>query len=91
VTMRYTHLKVGAHYSVHVLYPGDGGSFHLEANGVAVTQRCVSAAPCTESDFDLPRPIAADGTLTLQWAAPPGLGGNGRRVRISRVLLREDH
>jgi hypothetical protein len=91
VTMRYTHLKVGAHCSVHVLYPGDGGSFHLEANGVAVTQRCVSAAPCTESDFDLPRPIAADGTLTLQWAAPPGLGGNGRRVRISRVLLREDH
>jgi hypothetical protein len=92
--MRYENLDPGAQYRVRVIYGGDATRVpvRLEANGTWELH------PLQEKNADfspvealIPREATAEGTLTLRFNRPSGLGGNGRGVQVAEVwLVRED-
>jgi hypothetical protein len=86
LTMHYSELKPGKLYELRASYPSPGDSFIIRANGKLVEQRCDHPGACLNADADI---RIDNGDLTLEWTAPPGLGGNGRRVKVSRVELDE--
>jgi hypothetical protein len=88
LTMHYSHLKPGARYHVHIVYPSSGDTLQIRVNGVVFAQQCARPRDCTTSELDS-APVPSSGELTLQWNAPPGLGGNGRTVKVSRVVVEE--
>ena len=91
--MRYTNLDPAAQYRVRVIYGGDANRVpvRLEANGAYELHPLQEKNP----DFSpveaiVPREATADGTLTLRFSRPPGLGGNGRGVQVAELWLVRD-
>ncbi|MDQ6663792.1 MAG: hypothetical protein M3Z23_05320 [Acidobacteriota bacterium] len=87
--MRYNELDRLARYKVRVLYGGDMRQvpIRLTANGVEVHPFRSKPASPEPLEFDLPPDAARNGSLTLEWSRPPGLGGNGRGTQVSEVWL----
>jgi hypothetical protein len=91
LTMEYQGLKAAAGYTLRVIYPDSGDGIQIKANGSPLESRCVIPSPagCREVDVELPSSTTASGNLTLEFLSPAGLGGSGRRLRVSRVLMDE--
>lgn len=87
LTLHYTHLRSGITYTVDVTYADDEHTLLVQANGKSVAQHCVDEARCTHATIELTPELLPGGKLDLSWCARPGLGGNGRRVKVSRVVL----
>jgi len=87
--VRYNELDRGARYKVRVVYGGDMRQvpIRLTANGVEVHPFRTKPAKPEPLEFDLPRAAARNGSVTLEWTRPPGLGGNGRGTQVSEVWL----
>ncbi len=91
--MRYSNLDPSAQYRVRVIYGGDANRVpvRLEADGAYELHPLQDKNP----DFApvealVPREATADGTLTLRFNRPSGLGGNGRGVQVAEVWLVRD-
>jgi len=88
--MRYTDLDGAAHYKLRVVYAGDQPRIKigLVANGgVKIHDYIDKVSPIAPVEFDIPQEATKDGTLSLEWTRPPGLGGAGRGSQVSEVWL----
>ncbi len=85
--MNYSKLTPHQGYLLHVRYAMSGTEITLRANGVPLPQRCLPPGDCLNSEAEVSSDINEKGDLLLEWTAPPGLGGNGRRLKISQVEL----
>jgi hypothetical protein len=89
LTMHYAGLNRAIRYHLQIIYPDSAEGVQISANGSLLELRCLNPMACTEMDVDLPPSATATGDLTLEWSGPAGLGGNGRRLKVSRVVLNE--
>jgi len=88
--MAYTNLDATAHYSLRVVYGGDGYArkIRLVANGtVEIHPLIEKPIPFKPLEFSIPAEATRGGKLILSWTAEPGLGGNGRACQVSEVWL----
>jgi hypothetical protein len=87
--MHYDDLDPTARYRVRVVYAGDSlrTRIRLVADEMEIHPLLKKPDPVKPLEFDIPRPLTADGKLTLSWTRDPGLGGNGRGCEVSEVWL----
>lgn len=82
--MRYDNLDPSAAYRVRVVY--GGGPVRMQTE----TGREIHGyleKPFELLEFDIPPESTHNGTLTLEWGRPPGVGGPGRGCQIAEVWL----
>ena len=89
--MNYSQLTPHRGYLLHVRYATSGTEMSLRANGVPLSQQCLPPGNCLNSEVEISSDVNQNGNLLLEWTAPPGLGGNGRRLKISQVELEAKH
>lgn len=88
--MRYTGLETKTRYKVRIQYAGDAEKkqVRLVANGKWMIHDFMEKpAEFVPVEFEIPREATAQGTLSLVYSKPAGLGGNGRGVQIAEVWL----
>jgi hypothetical protein len=87
--LHYDDLDRTAGYRVRVVYAGDSfrTRIRLVADDVELHPLIQKPVPVGPLEFDVPRVVTADGSLTLSWTRDPGLGGNGRGCEVSEVWL----
>ena len=86
LTLRYAGVDPQASYRISATFAADGHLYRLTANGTPLVLTCLDPA-CTSAETTLPPGIATHGALDLAWTVPPGRGGNGRSLKVSRVTL----
>lgn len=90
LSLRYEQLDPEAGYKLRVTYAGETSAVELrciadgrhEIHGWRKRER-----PVRPVEFDIPSEATRDGSLTLTWERPKGLGGNGRGLQIAEVWL----
>ena len=67
--------------------PGDARKLAVRANGTLLTPVCESSALCLHPTYAIAGSVLQGGRLRLALSAPPGLGGNGRSLRVAAARL----
>ncbi len=88
-SLRYQHLDPAARYKLRVTYAGENSQVTIKctAEGQLIHDFLQRPRPVKPLEFAVPPSTTADGTLTLTWERPKGLGGNGRGAQVSEVWL----
>jgi len=93
MSLRYAHLDPTARYKLRVTYAGENAAIPVKctADGqYLIHDFRPKDRPVKPVEFPIPPAATADGTLTLTFERPKGLGGNGRGVQVAEVWLVRD-
>jgi hypothetical protein len=88
--LRYNDLRHDTGYRLRITYAGEDYVLPMEltANEGTILQPMRRRLSNPEQlEYDLPRPLTQDGTLTLSWKRPTGAGGGGRGGQVAEVWL----
>lgn len=90
LTLRYEGLDPNRSYRIRVTYAGE--DYHLPIRlvakgGIEIHPPLSRPANPAMLEFPIPARALRDGTLTLHWFRPPGLGGSGRGKQVAEVWL----
>ncbi len=91
--MHYTQLDRTRAYTLRVLYSGEDYALPLRLvadHTVVIQPPTLRKSNPALVEYKLPRALTADGSLTLEWFRPDGLGGSGRGRQIGSVELIPD-
>ncbi len=91
--LRYTGLDAAAHYKLRVVYAGENSTVpltltandHYQIHGPRLRKTNPEIV-----EFPIPQAATQNGTLSLKWTGPKGLGGGGRGVQVAEVWLMRD-
>lgn len=92
LTMKYDDIDPNAKYRVRVVYGADlekpFPQISLTAGKNSVVHPLIDRpVPFRPLEFDIPADAIIDDSLTLNWRAKPGFGGNGHGVHVAEVWI----
>lgn len=74
-------------YAIHLDALEDARSWTVRLNSVAVLPICEEPEACMHPTYLISSSLLKESRLRVNISAAPGLGGNGRSVRVSRIYL----
>ncbi|MEP9400310.1 hypothetical protein [Sphingomonas sp. VNH70] len=89
VRLRYTALEPNRRYRLIARWAGEGYALPMRLTGDGVELHPYRARTGERETVEtaIPQALTADGTLTLEWHRPPGIGGGGRGHQIAQTWL----
>jgi hypothetical protein len=90
LSLHYDGLDREASYRLRIVYTGDMFQVRIGLkadDSIEVHPPLLKPRDMKPLEFELPRSLTRDGTLTLTWTAEPNRGGNGRGCQVSEVWL----
>ncbi|WP_288411178.1 hypothetical protein [uncultured Sphingomonas sp.] len=89
VRLRYTGLERNRRYRLVARWAGEDYALpmRLTGNGVELHGPRPRKGDRETVETAIPQALTADGTLTLEWHRPPGIGGGGRGHQIAQTWL----
>ncbi len=89
VRLRYTGLERNRRYRLIARWAGEEYALpmRLTGDGVELHGPRPRQGDRETIETDIPQPLTADGTLTVEWHRPPGIGGGGRGHQVAQTWL----